>query len=557
METKKVDYQTLNEFRQELHDITLAYLKAKIPHVKQNSGIQSFIDELENNTEHELHTEVRNFQFIHAALAELQGFIKELDYTYDPGTRKYANEFLRETLISLKILSTNDGWSKIVRIKGKDYSIQGLNGKYSIFTLWLVEHPTNFAESLSEFYSKWVKIGIDNIIPELDPKKSRWAIDNDPKNKLLVISRDLTHPPISALRSEDDSPEKQLEKKEASESTVEKKKSKIEIKKETACESSDEAEVSENADDVGAGSNSVPFKLEDDEFSIEEDSDNAKTTSEPTVKNDTSKLREEAPAVVSHTPLNAESKEDHQVNHDELPEENSDEYTYEDFYVDEAEESENENSDVSSDSELGTVVADPHVQKKDSIIQKSTSTIKRTPVKTRYHNSDGESIEEEVYEESITEKDSSAPPTPNTLFAQASDFFDEVTVLRDQTQGLLDEMQVAINTPQSQKKTTDHTSGLSAVKNSAVRNRLRAQQERRSSFIQNIADNTPIVEPQSGDLTPLSKALADSEDHLKQQNNASSDNSQEDQSAEGYEGEDDSEEFSDEANQGVVRRLFK
>lgn len=523
MEDKR-DYGELYNFQQQLCQLTIEYLKKKIVTPTQTNSTDNligFIEEIENRPKHELYPELENFQYILATLSELETYMNELEFSRDPSTRKAAIKFLEEALINLQVLSDPYSKQKIVTVNFNEYTIKGFRGITSWGTLWMSEYPVELAKKIAVFSNQWKEKNIIEIIPELDPKESLRAQEEKKKKE----SSFQIFVPDAKKTVDHSSASSKVYLAEDSTSDAELSERGEEKHKHKESHSGSEAEVSEGAKRKTVGPKS---QLDAGERNSSETTD--QTSEDP----DSSTVEDsDAKEPVKPDKIQPIDKEKPDVAEDVAPED-FEEYTYEDYFVDE-DEVEDDSDPVSEHRSSNTTkVADPNqsVQEHTLSIDEKKSKAEKlmTPIKRRVVKSDGESFEEEIFEEFVTPQNKSQnqkdkrSPTHEELEAEAADLLEETREFRESLGDGSDSIPEA-TPPQSTGKSESST-GFSVLRdtNPALFQRLvRRSMDRKCLAGKETPDEDQVqtVEKAAQEaLSPMSALLADSEDHIRRNTNA-------------------------------------
>ncbi len=603
MEAKKEGYKKLTEFREELQKITLEHLQTSMPTVDNQwlkKNISTFTKKIKEDENHPLYSQLEIIQFINATLTELQVYLKELEFSRDPSTRKLGIQFLKEILNAIQIICTPHAEEQTIAINRKDYRIKGLKGSTSIYTFWLVESPTEFAINLERFCSKWNKFGVAKIIADLDPKFSQRAIKEEEKNKkdmrsqeetgqlqTTVVSVSAAAPPspprpspnpLTVIPSDSSSDAELSEgkKKQKITATADKNSDSDAVVSEGKDNSSssevqqDEPESSsEDEKDINntltSGSTAVIADLNDhkktqptEEAKEEESVSSSEEESDEVSRADTFKAKSSISLRTNDDKTNSALNHDTAANQARISDDEADdedEYTYEDYSVDEDEE---ESSVVTEESKHEVKVALPDVQKNDQqrsrLIQdqansipkegagKETSKDKKkskktmTPIKRRYKGSDGESVEEEIYEEILSKEGESSSEGEGETESDKNQASEHLTPeeaeanladLRDEVQSLMVTVEEAKNSvvqatpPGTPGNGEPPLKGLSVIKksNPALFGRLQRLSMDRKSFSASTETPTEAEEAhqkkKSPEQSPMSALLGSTEKFLK------------------------------------------
>ncbi len=536
MEDKR-NYAELYNFQQQLCQLTLEYLQKKIVLLTQTNSTDNligFIEEIEKLPEHELYSELENFRYIQATLCELETYIKELEFSRDPSTRNAAIQFLEETLINLDLLADPYSKQKIVTVNFNEYTIKGFRGITSWTTLWFTEYPGELAKNIYAFSNKRKEKGVINIIPELDPNESKRAQKEKTTKGLSVKTFVSETKETVDGASKDNLVQDSSSDAELSEGGEEKHKN-------IESDSGSEAEVSEGAKRKIVGPKS---QLDAGERNSSETTD--QTGEDP----DSSSVEDsDAKEAVKPPEIRSKAKEKSAVAED-VSQDDSEEYTYEGYFVDE-DETEDDSDPVSEHrSSNTTTVADPNQSSQVDTIsvdeKKSKAQKLMTPVKRRVVGSDGESFEEEIFEEFVTPQNKAQnlkdkpSPTYEELEAEAADLLDETREFRESLGDGSD------STPPQSTGKSESSTGFSVLRgtNPALFQRLvRRSMDRKSLPGKETPDEDQVqtVEKAAQDApSPMSALLAETEDHLRRKSNAHTIRSDD-------ENADDEEEYEDES----------
>lgn len=550
MEDKR-DYGELYNFQQQLCQLTIEYLQKKIVQSTQTNSTDNFIGfikEIENEPGHVLYPELENFRYILATLCELETYREELKFSRDPSTRNAAIQFLEETLINLDLLADPYSKQKIVTVNFNEYTIKGFRGITSWSTLWLGEYPGELAIKISAFSKKCKEKDIKEIIPDLDPNESLRAQHEKKKKGLSIQTLELDAK--KTVGNPSGSSKAYLEEDSTSDAEVSEGGEGKHKNKES--NSGSEAEVSEGAKRKIAGINfsSSSSQLEARERTRPETTD--RTGEDP----DSSSVEDsDAKEAVNPHEIRSKAKEKSAVAKD-VALEDSDEYTYEDYFVDE-DETEDDSDPVSEQRTSNTTtVADPNQSNQVDTIsadeKKSKAEKLMTPVKRRVVGSDGESFEEEIFEEFVTpqkivvSQNNKPSPTYEELEAEAADLLDETREFRESLGDGSD------STPPQSTGKSESSTGFSVLRgtNPDLFQRLvRRSKDRNSLPGKGTPDEDQVqtVEKAAQDApSPMSALLAETEDHLRRKSNAHTIRSDDENADDEEEYEDESEDADDE-----------